>query len=107
MAKDNLNNRLADLKSVKEREYGPFSSNLYKISAAWNILLKDQLRLEIEPWQVALMYAQAKLIRISHKYKTDSYVDCELYLQQAQLLHQPITEDWLKGYSKWKKNKHD
>ena len=99
------NKRLADLKSDKEKEYGPFSSSMNKIAAAWNILLKDQLRLEIEPWQVALMYAQAKLIRISHKYKTDSYVDCELYLQESQKLQQPITENWLKGYKKWKSKK--
>ena len=97
--------RLQHLKSVKEKQYGPFSSSMNKVAAAWNILLKDQLRLGIEPWQVALMYAQAKLIRISHKYKTDSYDDCELYLQQAQLLQQPITEDWHKGYLKWKKQK--
>ena len=99
--------RLQHLKSVKENEYGPFSSSMNKIAGAWNILLKAQLRLGIEPWQVALMYAQAKLIRISHKYKTDSYEDCELYLQQAQLLQQPITKNWIKGYLKWKKNKHD
>ena len=97
--------RLADLKSVKEKEYGPFSSSMNKIAAAWSILLKDQLRLEIEPWQVALMYAQSKLIRISHKYKTDSYVDCKLYLQESQKLQQPITENWLKGYKKWKSKK--
>ena len=96
--------RLQHLKSVKENEYGPFSSSMNKIAGAWNILLKDQLRLGIEPWQVALMYAQAKLIRISHKYKTDSYEDCELYLQQAQLLQQPVTENWIKGHLKWKKN---
>ena len=95
--------RLQHLKSVKEKQYGPFSSSMNKVAAAWNILLKDQLRLGIEGWQVALMYAQAKLIRISHKYKTDSYVDCELYLQQAQLLQQPVTESWLKGYFNWKK----
>ena len=97
--------RLQDLKSAKEREYGPFSSSMNKIAAAWNILLKDQLRLRIEPWQVALMYAQAKLIRISHKYKPDSYDDCELYLLQAKEMQQPITEDWLKGYKKWKKQR--
>lgn len=95
--------RLQHLKSVKENEYGPFSSSMNKIAGAWNILLKDQLRLGIEPWQVALMYAQAKLIRISHKYKTDSYVDCELYLQEAEKLQQPIPEEWLKGYLNWKK----
>ena len=95
--------RLQHLKSVKEKQYGPFSSSMNKIAAAWNILLKDQLRLGIEPWQVALMYAQAKLIRISHKYKADSYDDAELYLLQAMELQQPISEEWLKGYSKWKK----
>ena len=97
--------RLQNLKSLKENEYGSFSGSMNKVAAAWNILLKDQLRLGIEPWQVALMYAQAKLIRISHKYKTDSYVDCELYLQQAQLLQQPVTKNWLKGYKKWKNKK--
>ena len=96
--------RLQDLKSAKEREYGPFSLNLNKISAAWNILLKDQLRLGIEPWQVALMYAQAKLIRISHKYKADSYDDAELYLLQAKEMQQPVTDEWLKGYLNWKKD---
>ena len=97
--------RLQDLKSAKEREYGPFSLNLNKISAVWNILLKDQLRLGIEPWQVALMYAQAKLIRISHKFKSDSYDDAELYLLMAKELQQPISKDWVTGHRKWKKKK--
>ena len=80
---------------------------MHKISAAWNILLRDQLRLGIEPWQVALMYAQAKLIRISNKnFKEDSYDDAELYLLQAKELHHPIpTEDWITGHKKWKKIK--
>ena len=95
--------RLQHLKSVKEKQYGSFSGNMSKIAAAWNVLMKDQLRLGIEPWQVALMYAQAKLIRISHKYKADSYDDAELYLQEAQKLQQPISDDWLKGYLNWKK----
>ena len=99
--------RLQRLKEIKEEEYGPYSRSLNKISAAWNILLKDQLRLGIEPWQVALMYAQAKLIRISHKFKSDSYDDAELYLLMAKELQQPIPtdEDWITGYRKWKKKK--
>ena len=96
--------RLQHLKSVKEKQYGPFSSSMNKIAAAWNILLKDQLRLGIEGWQVALMYAQAKLIRITHSYKEDSYDDCEMYLLQAKEMQQPINEKWIKGYLKWKKN---
>ena len=101
-----IDKRLKNLKEIKQKEYGPFNSNLHKISAAWNILLKDQLRLGIEPWQVALMYAQAKLIRISHNYKEDSYDDCELYLLKAKELQQPIpTEGWITGHRKWKKIK--
>ena len=96
--------RLQHLKSVKEKEYGPFSSSMNKIAGAWNILLKDQLSFGIQGWQVALMYAQAKLIRISHKYKEDSFDDCELYLLQAKEMQQPITEEWIEGYLKWKKN---
>ena len=96
--------RLEHLKSVKEKQYGPFSSSMEKIAAAWNILLKDQLRLGIEGWQVALMYAQAKLIRITHSYKEDSYDDCELYLLQAKEMQQPMTEEWIRGYLKWQKD---
>jgi len=97
--------KLQDIKSVKEKQYGSFSGNMSKIAAAWNVLLKDQLRLGIEPWQVALMYAQAKLIRISHKYKADSYDDAELYLRQAQELQKPISEDQLRKYFKWIKKR--
>ena len=80
--------KLNQIRTDKEKEYGPFGSSMNKIAAAWNILLRDQLRLAIEPWQVALMYVQAKLIRISKNYKEDSYDDCELYLLQAKLMHQ-------------------
>ena len=96
--------RLQHLRSVKEKQDGPFSSSMNKIAAAWNILLKDQLKLGIEGWQVALMYAQAKLIRITHSYKEDSYDDCELYLLQAKEMQQPMTEEWIRGYLKWKKD---
>ena len=99
--------KLNQIRTDKEKEYGPFGSSMNKIAAAWNILLKDQLRLGIEPWQVALMYAQAKLIRISRRnFKSDSYDDAELYLLQAKELQQPIpTEGWVTGHRKWKKKK--
>jgi len=81
--------RLQHLIDVKQKSYGPFGSNMNKIAAAWSILLHEQLKKPIQGWQVALMYAQAKLIRISHNYKSDSYDDCELYLLQAKEMHKP------------------
>ena len=77
--------KLKQILADKEKEYGPFGSSMNKIAAAWNIILKDQLRLGIAPWQVPLMYAQAKIIRISRgNFKSDSYDDAEIYLKQAR-----------------------
>ena len=102
---DQQERKLKQILVDKEKEYGAYSRSFSKIAAAWNILLKDKLSLGIEPWQVALMYAQAKLIRISHNYKEDSYDDAKIYLMMAKELQQPITEDWITGYRKWKKKK--
>ena len=43
MAKDNLNNRLADLEKSRELTYGPFSANLKKIAKVWSVILDDEL----------------------------------------------------------------
>ena len=102
---DQQERKLKQILVDKEKEYGAYSRSLTKIAAAWNILLKDKLSLGIEPWQVALMYAQAKLIRISHNYKSDSYDDAKIYLMMAKELQQPISKDWITGYRKWKKKK--
>ena len=81
MAKDNLNNRLADLEKSRELIYGSFASNMKKIAKVWSVILDDELAdgvplaRQIPAHKVALMYAAAKIVRASNRYKQDSYDD--------------------------------
>ena len=111
MAKNNLDKRLADLEKSRELTYGPFSKNLKKISKIWSVILDDELTggVPLNPgipaYKVALCYAAAKIVRASHNYKEDSYDDALAYLIAANELQKPITENWMKGYKKWKSKK--
>ena len=107
------NKRLADLEKSRELSYGSFSGNLKKIAKIWSVILDKELTTGvplngcIPAYKVALCYAAAKIIRASNNYKEDSYDDALSYLIQANKLQKPFTENWLAGYKKWKKNKHD
>ena len=105
MAKDNLNKRLADLEKSRELNYGSFSGNLKKIAKIWSVILHKELTTGIPAYKVALCYAAAKIIRASNNYKEDSYDDALAYLVQANEMQKPFTENWLKGYKKWKSKK--
>ena len=63
-----------------------------KIAASWSIILDKHLVLKIEGWQVPLLYAQAKLIRATHKFKEDSYDDALAYIVQAHDMHKTKSE---------------
>jgi len=133
MAKNNLNNRLADLKKSRELIYGSFASNMKKIAKVWSVILDEELAdgvplaRQIPAHKVALMYAAAKIVRASNKYKEDSYDDALAYLVQAEEMHRPIAKifntdgivkddawkrdetpsnEWINGYKHWKK-KHE
>ena len=111
MARNNLNNRLADLEKSRELTYGPFTKNLKKISKVWSVILDDELTngVPLNPgipaYKVALCYAAAKIIRASNSYKEDSYDDALAYLVQANEMQKPFTENWIEGYKKWKSKK--
>ena len=111
MAKDNLNKRLADLEKSRELNYGSFNSNMKKIAKVWSVILDKELTTgvplnsDIPAYKVALCYAAAKIIRASNNYKEDSYLDAFSYLVQANEMQKPFTENWLKGYKKWKSKK--
>ena len=133
MAKNNLNNRLADLKKSRELIYGSFASNMKKIAKVWSVILDEELAdgvplaRQIPAHKVALMYAAAKIVRASNKYKEDSYDDALAYLVQAEEMHRPIAKifntdgivkddawkrdetpsnEWINGYKHCKK-KHE
>ena len=93
MPRKNLNNRLEELESSRQDQYGSFAENMNKIAAAWSIILDKNLVLKIEGWQVPLLYAQAKIIRATHKYKEDSYDDALAYIVQAHDMHKEKSEE--------------
>ena len=64
-----------------------------KIAASWSIILDKHLIEPILGWQVPLLYAQAKLIRATHKFKEDSYDDALAYIVQAHDMHKEKSEE--------------
>tara|TARA_S200000501_G_C20757296_1_gene714490 strand:- start:396 stop:740 length:345 start_codon:yes stop_codon:yes gene_type:complete len=92
MAK-NLNKRLEQLEKSREEDYGSFNRNMKKIAAAWSILLDPYLKSDIPGWMVPLMYAQAKLIRATNKFKEDTYDDALAYLVQSHDMHKTKDEE--------------
>ncbi len=66
---------------------------MQKIASSWSLLLDKQLKEPIQGWQVPLLYAQAKIIRATHKYKEDSYDDALAYIVQAHDMHKEKSEE--------------
>ena len=93
LMKKNLNNRLEELEKSREEDYGSFNRNMKKIAAAWSILLDDYLKEDIPGWIIPLLYAQAKLIRATHKFKEDTYDDALAYIVQAHDMHKEKSEE--------------
>ena len=91
--KTNLNKRLSELEKSRQEDYGSFNRNMKKIAAAWSILLDPYLKQDIPGWIVPLLYAQAKLIRATHKFKIDTYDDALAYIVQAHDMHQDKDEE--------------
>ena len=92
MAK-NLNKRLEQLEQSREEDYGSFNRNMKKIAAAWSILLDPYLTQDIPAHMIPLMYAQAKLVRATHKFKEDTYDDALAYIVQSHDMHNEKSEE--------------
>ena len=93
MVKVNLNKRLTELEKSRQEDYGSFSRNMKKIAASWSILLDPFLKRDIPGWIIPLLYAQAKLIRATHKFKIDTYDDALAYIVQAHDMHKEKDEE--------------
>tara|TARA_R110002012_G_scaffold75536_2_gene190810 strand:- start:1998 stop:2342 length:345 start_codon:yes stop_codon:yes gene_type:complete len=101
MTRKNLNRRLDELEKSRQEDYGSFNGNMKKIADAWSIILEPYLKTNLPGFLVPLMYAQAKLIRATNKFKEDTYDDALAYLVQAHDMHkeksQEINTDELLG----------
>ena len=93
MVKENLNKRLSELEKSRQEDYGSFGRNMQRIASAWSVLLDPFLKKDIPGWIIPLLYAQAKLIRATHRYKPDTYDDCLAYIVQAHDMHKQKSEE--------------
>ena len=92
MAKKNLNSRLSELEKSRQEDYGSFDGNRKRIATAWSVLLQPYLKRDLPGWIIPLLYAQAKLIRATHKFKEDTYDDALAYIVQSHNMHQKEEE---------------
>ena len=86
---ENREQKLKEIRKLKEIEYGSFSKNMNDIGIVWSTLLG--LPEPIPGWMVANMYVAAKLIRTKKRFKEDNYDDAENYLYQARLMQKVDT----------------
>jgi len=78
------NEKLNQIRQVKELEYGSFENNMTNIGRMWSSLLG--LKNDIPGFMVANMYVATKLIRTNKSFKEDNYTDAANYLHQAELM---------------------
>jgi len=76
------------LREQKTKEYGDYRENFHILAMLWSVILKNKLKEDIKPHEVANCMVMLKLMRVAENYKQDSYLDASIYLDMAKDLHQ-------------------
>jgi len=75
------------LREQKTKEYGDYRENFHILGMLWSVILKNKLKEDIKPHEVANCMVMLKLMRVAENYKQDSYLDASIYLDMAKDLH--------------------
>ena len=75
------------LRDQKTKEYGDYRENFHILGMLWSVILKNKLKEDIKPHEVANCMVMLKLMRVAENYKQDSYLDASIYLDMAKELH--------------------
>lgn len=81
------------LREQKTKEYGDYRENFHILGMLWSVILKNKLKEDIKPHEVANCMVMLKLMRVAENYKQDSYLDASIYLDMAKELHKEETEE--------------
>ena len=80
------------LREQKTKEYGDYRENFHILGMLWSVILKNKLKEDIKPHEVANCMVMLKLMRVAENYKQDSYLDASIYLDMARDLHKEDNE---------------
>jgi len=80
------------LRDQKTKEYGDYRENFHILGMLWSVILKNKLKEDIKPHEVANCMVMLKLMRVAENYKQDSYLDASIYLDMARDLHKEDNE---------------
>ncbi len=75
------------LREQKTKEYGDYRENFHILGMLWSVILKNKLKEDIKPHEVANCMVMLKIMRVAENYKQDSYLDASIYLDMAKELH--------------------
>jgi len=81
------------LREQKTKEYGDYRENFHILGMLWSVILKNKLKEDIKPHEVANCMVMLKIMRVAENYKQDSYLDASIYLDMAKELHKEETEE--------------
>jgi len=71
----------------REKDYGDYQYNFTVLSEMFTLVLADNLKKRIKPYQVAQLMMTLKLFRSTRGYKADNYHDLSVYNDMAFALH--------------------
>ena len=81
------------LREQKNEEYGNYKENFHILGMLWSVILKNKLKEDVKPHEVANCMVMLKLMRVAENYKKDSYLDASIYLDMAKELHKESTKE--------------
>ena len=71
----------------REKDYGDYQYNFSVLSDLFSLILADNLKKKLKPYQVAQLMITLKLFRSTKGFKADNYNDLSIYTDMAFNLH--------------------
>ena len=71
----------------REKDYGDYQYNFSVLSELFTLILADNLKKKLKPYQVAQLMITLKLFRSTKGFKPDNYTDLSIYNDMAFNLH--------------------
>jgi len=81
------------IREQRNKDYGDYKFNFNVLAMLFSVVLRDILKDDLKPYQAAQIMMMLKMFRTTTNFKTDNYIDLEIYSSMAKQLHQEETEE--------------